>query len=384
MLFSARKKEKKVFLIVDVQSVLIRSTLVLDDDVPTILSTYNKTIYSKARLGSDRMLKVLETTITEINQHANMFISEYEGGIYKHINTVHIVLSSPWILSRAETLDHIFEKETEVTRELIDELITGQHDDSTELVDSKNTEIIEQKIFGVNINGYPISDWQGKFAKRLSITSVNSISGQMIIKIIKNIFSDYGRSDLQFHSALLLQYIAMQNILPSLSTYVLVHVHGELTDITITQNNSCKFFGSYPIGVHTLVRKIANKRSVSNYIAESELTLYSQKNFTHSESQSMVADIEEPAKIWFQSLYKILSHHLDNEHISKIPFIVYSSTHENFFEHIVKLNTNNSNVKLFPTDSLTHLVKYLPHTEHTRQSSLYALSIHRLNIDGML
>ncbi len=384
MLFSARKKENKVFLIVDVQSALIRSTLVLDGEVPTILSTYNKTIYSKARLGSDRMLKVLEDTIIEINQHANMFISSYGGGLYKHIDTIHVVLSSPWILSRAETIEHTFEKETEVTHDLIDELITAHHDENTELIDAQNTEIIEQKIFGVSINGYPISDWQGKFANKLGITSVNSISGQRIIKIIKNIFSDYGRSNLQFNSALLLQYIAMQSIVPDLSSYILVHIHGELTDVTVTENHACKFFGSYPIGVHSIVRKIAKKRDLSAYIAESELTLYTQKNLIQSEIQGIESDIDEPAQIWFDSLSKILMNHIDRDRISKMPFVIYSSTHESFFEQIVCKYTQNNNVRLFPTDTLSHIVKYLPHTEHVRQSSLYALSIVRLNSGGVL
>ena len=112
-----------VVLIVDVQSSVVRSTLVLfsADAMPVTLYTYDRPVTFKPDADNQYLIKTTVMAVGENVTQAMRYLSLYcaHRRIPCRIGTVHYVLSSPWIVSEAKTVSIKFAKNTRVTKSTI-------------------------------------------------------------------------------------------------------------------------------------------------------------------------------------------------------------------------------------------------------------------------
>jgi cell division ATPase FtsA len=64
-------------------------------------------------------------------------------------------------------------------------------------------------------------------------------------------------------------------------TYTLIHAHGELSDVVVVVRGACVFFGSYPTGIRSIVRAVAEATKTDEEAADSFLALYGEKRLEH-------------------------------------------------------------------------------------------------------
>lgn len=378
-------KNGSLTLILDVQSSIVRGTLVHDhpEHKPRIIFTHSVGIAYKPHARSGYLVKAALAAIEETVSETLRFISQVHSiknpnhDLPRHINVVHYVLASPWVVSQAKTVVQTFKKETSITKAYILKLISEERAKMSGKSES-DLHVIEEKVFDVRLNGYSVASWEGRATNQLEVSFVSSLAGgRMTSRFIGACEKAVGKKSVFFHSSLFLQHIAIQKVVPDRATYALVHVHGELTDIAIMHAHSCIFFGSYPFGVHTIVRTIARELKVSEQIADSTLNLISQGALDDTRTKKQRVIVDNMSNGWIGEFRKLLK---INPAASGVPrhVIISARSHEDFFIDSFKRAYPQSTLEKLNLEQMTQLVDFDNHVEKLRLSALYVIAIHSM------
>ena len=380
--FSSHKKIDSLNLIIDIQSSVVRGALILvkSDATPRVLWTSSSDIAYRPDGGSSYLVSSALQAIETISSSAHVFIHDAHAheAIPNHITGIHCVLSSPWIVSCARTVVQQFEKDTRIHSAHIHDIIAAERLRAV-AKDGDAMVSVEEKIFDVRLNGYSVFLWKDVVARTLEVSFAVSMASTDTIKHFTEACKKsgfHGRVD--FHSSLLLQQIGVGIIMPVHDSYILIHVHGELTDIVVANNQSCILFGSYPRGIRTVVRNITEKLSISDSAAESLLTLYENKQI---DSQHGLRDIESVHTVgvdWNKDGDEVLA--LIPKNYTPVQAIISSRSHEIFFKNEFESLHQHIVTEVLTTDTLFTHIKFDPQTEQLRLTALYMIAIQHLEI----
>ncbi len=381
-MFSTSKVDHKIILILDVQSSIIRASLLVSGDpIPKVIYTFASET-KKSDSGNDASL--IKSTLLGINdavQSATRFIRHEENlGGYPHIrrkiDSVHYILSSPWIVSEAKIISKQYEKDTEVTKKYIFDLID---EDRKEILKSEEAlQVIEQKIFDIKLNSYSVNNWEHKAARTLDVSFTISVASTKMVSFFIDQFRHIVHSNkIFFHSSLLLQYIGIEKVLEPGLNYCLVHIHGEQTDVSLIRRKSCIFFGSYPFGVRNFVEKLAKETNNGYQAADSLLSLYVGNRLDNTLNDKNILAISKIANDWLGKLKETL---LAQRFEIKAPMsvIVTASSHDDCFVKVIKDSVPGVPVYVLSVDDLMTRVAFDHFAERGRLVALYAIAIHSL------
>jgi len=368
-------------LILDVQSSIVRASLVLNPKghVPMVIYTYSVDLAYKNHVTPSYLIKVTLRAITECIEATLQYIYHHSktGKIPKHISDIHYVLSSPWILSKARNMSYTFPKATVVNKAHVLAKIS-ENSDQLAPEDASRVHVVEQKICDVRLNGYTVADWDGKATTQFDASYVTSIADIHMTKRFQDACGHaVSHRHVHFHSALLLQYVSMQYVKPDLEHYLLLHVHGEVTDVVIVNRLSCTFFGSYQMGIRNIVRKLALETKSNVQTAESLITLFVSEHMNPAHDQGSELIISNLREGWTNELHKLLTR---ADLASKMPVIAILSagSHEDFFAQ--SLSRAYPHIKIEPLllDDLKGHVSFDPSAEHLRMTGLYGIALQKL------
>ncbi len=249
--------------------------------------------------------KVIETTTREFELYRQLSSTgSTKSGTQLSIgmiSSVEFVLSSPWILSQAHTISTKLSKKEKITEALINKILDKKDLKPSFHVKDINCNLhtVERKVMEVSLNGYPMSDWQDKIASSVDITCIVSA-------VDRNIVNDLQQScehvvpvkQINFHSSLILQFIASTNYSASSADVVVINVHGKVTDLFGTSKQNGMFFGSFPVGYETLTRRLANATHQGRQISESALSMHSNLHIDFSHGRTTIKIIEKVLANW--------------------------------------------------------------------------------------
>jgi len=380
MFFSSQKKPH-LALLLDIQSSVVRGALVYfkPSAPPEFIYIHTTAIAFKKNIGSSHLVQVtlraVNETIDVILQELSLRNSSLVPGTLPHtIRVVHYILSSPWIISQAKTLKITFPKEIKLTKHSLQPAITEERN---KIIgnEADQLSVIEEKVFDIRINDYSLSHWEGRKAKHVDISFVVSVAGSRIIERLREVAQRVTDIHIEFHSSLLLQTIGIQKVFPHYSSYLLIHIHGELTDVVIIHKYLCIFFGSFPLGVYGLIRKLSEAIKTDIHTAQSLLTLYMDGHLDPSHATGTQKIIDETSYLWMNELEKLL---IQAGLSTPLPSetIISARSHDDYFMHIFKKAKPASRATLLTFEDIQHHVHFARHTEHLRILGLCALGIH--------
>lgn len=267
-------------LVIDIRSDVVEGTLVnfpeksSSSDFVSPQIIYSASTHFPLKLhatSGERLTKMMLKSVEDLCGHISHEAVKFSK---EKIGSVHYVLSSPWVISQSKTVKVQFENDTLITEGIIKNII---EEDRNALIENNEDDMIfiEQKIFAVELNGYPVQDYKGKVVKSLKVSFAFSLSSDRIIKKIREATSHiFHRHIEHFHSAILLHYLSSRVKILDDREYILVHVHGELTDIAVIKKGASAHIGSFPFGSSTLLRKVSHSFKDSLETAASTIALY--------------------------------------------------------------------------------------------------------------
>ncbi len=381
MFFSSQKKPH-LALLLDIQSSVVRGALVYykPSAVPEFIYIHSTPIAYKANVTSSHLVQVtlhaVDETIDVILRELSLRNSSLIPGTLPHtISSVNYILSSPWIISQAKTLEINFPKEIKLTKRSLQPAITEERNRITGN-EADQLSVIEEKVFDIRINGYSVPQWEGRKAREVEISFVVSVAGSRVIEKLRTAVSRVvAPQRVEFHSSLLLQTLGIQKALPHHSSYTLIHVHGELTDVVIISKHACIFFGSFPLGVHGMIRNLSELTKTDPHTAQSLLTLYMDGHLDPSHAHATQKSIDAISHTWMNELEKLLSQ-ASLSTVLPHETIISARSHDEYFMRIFKKAKPSSRPELLTFEEIQRHVHFARHTEHLRILGLCAIGIH--------
>lgn len=375
--FFKKKKAEKFSLIIDIQSGLVRGAVIkkVDGENPKILRITTKNITRKVHTNIHYINKMMQKALSEVIK----LLTENH-----RIDSIDVILSSPWVLSNSKTIKIDFPEMTEIKEETITNIIDSEKNklENKFKDDNKSTNIendlnyIEQKIFNIRLNGYSVNQYIGKKAKDIEISFAMTLSSTTILnKISEIIEKTIHIKKIQYHSGLLLNYIALRRIIPEQNDYIYLHIHGELTDVIIVKNGLCANIASFPLGIMNLIRRISHIFKQNDEVSDSMLSLYQGGRLNDIETNKIKEIIEEFSNSWYAVYNKILT--LFSETNVAPRFICfYTQFHSDIFKQIL-INKNSDDIHIvdYNIEKIESEITFEKTSEYNQLIKMYALAL---------
>lgn len=379
MFFS--KKNGELILVLDVQSSIVRGTLVhkKEEEIPVILFTYSFNIPYKSNVKSGYLvrsaLQGVEKIVHEMAKHIHIRSRAEE--IPKKISSVHFVLSSPWVVSQAKTLKASFNQDTAINNAYIRDVISQERMNLSGN-NKEDIRIVEEKVFDVRLNGYSVTSWKNIHTRALEISFVVSVAGgRMIDRFVRACDYMVHRDKVYFHSSLFLQHLGIERVVPNSSSYTLLHIHGELTDVALVHNNSCTFFGSYPFGVQSIIRNISLETKTDEKAAESLLNIFVQGHLDSTHADNEMKIMKNMDERWINEFKKLVKTSSTPDIIPN-HVLISAHSHQDFFEEIFEEAYPGKIIETLTIDRMTGQIIFDSHADRLLLPALYVIAINNL------
>jgi hypothetical protein len=374
MSFFTKKSPISTELIFDIESDSVCAAVVLyeADKAPRIIYHTESEVTHKAHTDgaylSRNMWKALETAASDVST----------AMIAPRVDRIHVVLSSPWIISKLSCVEKKFEKETIIRQSAVSDLLEKERAASSKLFAVGDSAAIDAKLFEIKINGYGVAEYEGKRALALEGTMVVSFASRKMLGEIKSRINRFFRAgDEVFHSSLILRYIALRSVLPHHTDYIWLQVHGELTDVLIVRKGACATSGSLPFGSDTLMRKFAGIKNESEAVAASTLALLDSGSNTGQMAEKTRLILEKILPEWTRGIVGLVSGGKEGS----LPAVAYISAgnFSSVFEQALKQFSPTTSVMRALAEIAAPFVEHDPSVPVDLSACLYsaALSLSR-------
>lgn len=333
---------KKIVAIFDVGSDSIGVSIVKypsADEAPKILKTFREEIIFRDQLDfmifMDDMIKTLKLVA---------FRASLSG--VGSISDIHIVLSSPWYVSEnrhivtSERSPFIFTDKisNELMVKEIDKLKKLHHDKYGGNLDGFN--ILEKEIVQVSLNGYPVSDPIGKRTSSVDMNMIVTLSSSNCLSLIKDsISSAFHEAPLYFHSNMSSVFLVIREKYEEMSSYLILDVGGEITDVIIVDGGIPKTILSFPYGRQSLYRELKKELKKSRSEVASIFSLYLGDSLENSEQIKMEKVLLKIQESWAREFENSLMSIPEPRMIPNSVFLVMNKdVHPFFFKMFAEKN----------------------------------------------
>lgn len=277
--FNSSSKKERTVVIFDIGSGSVGGAIahipIDSKGIPTIIKSARTEIAFKNELDFsiflDDMLEALNTTATELYK-AKLGAPE----------EIICVMASPWYLSETRIIKMSKEHSFIFTKRLADELFQKEIATLNETYKTKYggvesaPEVIEHHIMNVSLNGYNIPDPIGKRSRSIEMNMIISLSPKVCLdKIRKTLSKTYHSTPTSFSSFAVASYIAVRDRFISPTSYLLLDISGEITDVGIVSKGILKATLSFPFGKKTFFKYMCSKLEVELRDAKELFSLYS-------------------------------------------------------------------------------------------------------------
>lgn len=330
--FSFSKKNKQKYsLLFDIRGDSVVSAIVKisGTESPEIIYSNNIPVVMREEIDTQRytafIMKGLGASVDDV----------YKNGVVKTLKTldkgakiedIHIILSSPWVLSQSKDIVIKKDKEFKIDQNLLKKIIQSEETSvltsdifSTKESDKKiGTEVIEEKIIQSRLNGYKVNSVFQKSVSELELNLLVSVSNTSFIKDMKtSIGKIFGQNKIFFHSFLLCGFSVIRDIYPYKNDFIFIDVGAETTDVCVVTDDVIHKIYSYSLGKNDIIRKISEKTGNPYDMAVSLLNMQCSGNCDEKQIGRNETALNEVILEWTEELYRIFDTLISRNNIPK-------------------------------------------------------------------
>ncbi len=399
--FSFLKTDKEeISIVFDVGSGTLGGALVRFRPhlAPEILFTYREPIISRKNIDSESltnaMLKTLENVSSAIIHDGLVHQTSIKHGSRK-IHNIYYVFSSPWVLSQTKIIDIKKDHEILITKDLIDSTVKEEektfrktYADGKDTEDPEDLKIIEKSVVGISLNGYRTEDPYQKKAHNVRIPFFISVTSEKLIEKMNAVVykSVHFKTSLAY-SCMLLSYLTLRDIYHEESDFMLVDIHGELTDLAIVKDGVLIQTASYPLGVNTILRDVSDKLKTAPQISESYIKIFLDGKADNKLSVTMKEVLGNTKRQWSEHFHKSVENLHKEISLPQTIFLIVSNGMEKFFADFLReekfdsLTITNGSFKVIPLE-MDNFSNFQTSSKDIARDSF--LSIHSIALNKLI
>jgi hypothetical protein len=221
-------------------------------------------------------------------------------------------VSSPWNIDATKSLNFSFQKPVMVDKKFLKELLDREseqflHSLSKEAKEEydivgeiKHFEVVEKVIVGSFVNGYNVKNIFNKECSELELFMFFSVMSKDVERSLSKIcLKHFVGADIEFHSAVHVYNDVLGKVFPDEKDFMLIHISGETTDITVVKNGIVTDNASFPLGRNFIARKIMeDMRGLTPNLALSMIRVHDEKNTSPKLSEKLKNILKQVEEDW--------------------------------------------------------------------------------------
>lgn len=305
-LFRGQNKRRNISLIFDVGSSSVGGAIVHygKNSLPEILFTARKDIELRSDFDFESffnsMLRSLEVVAVDVLSSLSNSVEGVAGSLEDSgrrvlgrraqgkIRNVYCVFSLPWYKPIVEDIHHDAEKNRVVTSEMILQMMKEAANKAKEsFVTPEAIGVLEEKVLEYRLNGYRLDGPTYSNARTIDLKLYLSLVSKATMRSVRApIKKVLPFRKIDSFSFLMVFFSVMRDMYPDKNTFVAFNVRGEVSELSIIEDDILMKTVSVPRGKSTLIREIARTLNIELFEAASKLSLYSSGKLeinTHAE-----------------------------------------------------------------------------------------------------
>ncbi|MGB8816184.1 MAG: hypothetical protein WCC74_03085 [Minisyncoccia bacterium] len=333
--FNFNKKKEKISLLFELRGDAVASSIIKThtNDKPEVLYFNKRVIALREKINPERYTQII---IKELDKLAE---ETYKVGILKilkisdknnQISEIHVILSSPWVLSQIKDIKIKKDKYFEINQDLLSNVIMNEEHslilpeifEKKEVKQEAIIKIIEEKIIQSKLNGYKINSIFQKRTNNLDINLFISISNNLFIENIKKTIRKlFIKKPVYLHSFALVGFSVIRNIMPQISNFIFIDIGAEVTEVCFITDDAIYKVFTYPFGKNSIIRKVAEETKTTY---DTALAFINMQNDGKSEEKTMLLNenaFDKSVSDWINGLYKIFISPISRESFSREIFL---------------------------------------------------------------
>lgn len=335
VIFSRNKNKEKLILVFYLGSSSVEGALFYTQKsgIPKIVFSISEPIDLEKTIEIDRFLT---STMKSLKIVVNLVHSAGFGAP----DEIFCVLSSLWCISQTRIIKLEKNAPFIFTPKLADELIKKElalfeEENSVNYARSGSpVRLIEIKNIKTVLNGYETTNPLNQKGKEVEMTIFVSISGEQILgKIEETIKVDFHSKKVKFSSFALSSFAVIRDMYIQTENFLLVHVGGEVTDISMIKKNILNESISFPLGFNFMIRGVSFISNSSLSEAKSLISLLKDGHTTEALSKKIGPVVDKSKAEWLHKFQESLA---DISSDISVPATVYITVDKDIAELFVE------------------------------------------------
>ena len=305
--FSFKKiKQQEASIVLDIGSASVGGSLVVvrKEEPPLMLYTKRLPIPIQQKIDEKMytmsLYRVIENVLADIVKNG---IPRLESSEIKYAFCVY---ASPWFGSEAHTIHIQKDEPIQLTERYLFNLLKNERAAFIKKLKQREGEevvLIEQNIIQTLLNGYPTEAPQNKRAREVAISTFLSIVPKRLHEKVQTmVYAHVHPQEVVHHSFSLTSYRTVTDLFPADSNSCIIDVSGEITDVSIVENDVITETHTFPIGRNALVRAISKGDESEYNVALTLLQSYAHGELRESEEKDIEKKIGVVLEKWFNAV----------------------------------------------------------------------------------
>jgi hypothetical protein len=299
------KKDSTLVGIVDVRSDSVGGALIATsrEKLPQILFNVRANIPVQEEFIIEKFTAHIQTALDKV-------LERMQASKLGRPKQLFCVLGSPWFASQTRTVRYSEPQPFELTKEILNKLV------NKEIVKFEQTyftgrdhQTVEVKNMDIKLNGYRVKRSTSKHVKDLEVSTYISMASRSILDPIREkVKKIYHLNEVEFHTFPFLGFSILRDVaLGGREDFVFADINGEVTELSIVRSGVILQTISFPLGAHSIIRKIASSFSTTSVEAESIFTAYKENRLAAHIRKSVDGMIGEIKEEWTKGLNEAIN-----------------------------------------------------------------------------
>ncbi|MBI5126655.1 MAG: hypothetical protein HZA80_02755 [Candidatus Taylorbacteria bacterium] len=345
--------------------------------IPSVIETYTEYIPVRKEMDTTTIAKNIETS-------AERVLSKLTKGRpeIKYINSIHCVLSSPWVVTQTKTVISNFDQPKEINRNNILQIIDHEKDGIQNSY--SDIKFIEEKICLTKVNGYEVESINKVVAKSLEVSFIVSTTATSISDALQNAaHATLPKVAIEYHSAILLEYSTLSRLYPDIKDCVFIDIHGEVTDVVALGGGVPRYTGSFPLGTREFIQTVARRLKVSHGIADSKLTLHAEESHDPLTSSKIQEAVTKTGDAWINHITESMRE-IGDTMIVPCKIMISADKYQSAFVTLVEKEckegrlSNFCDIIEYSHDIFGRQISFVPATREDGRLAAYILGVRDL------
>lgn len=373
LFFGTKNKKAEGAILIDIGSGSVGGAAVVfaQDNKPKIFFETSEPFPVQSKMNNRRLLPSMKTSLTKVIETASkQWVSKLtdEAGRKVPIKRIICTFSSPWHVSTTKTLHFKFEKSFVISTSFINDVVSYESNNFTSKIIKENLNqsinqeqksvIAEQETLQTFVNGYPVSYPIDMKANEFEIALFMSAFPDQLVNSVENICGKYFpgiHPDL--NSGTGVYFHVLKELFPNEASFIIVHISGETTDISVIKKEVITETVSFPLGRNFIIRRLMHEApGVTPGVAISMIKVNSEGISTTKLSEKLNKIVSEAEEDWIELFSNSIHDFSKDFFLPTKVFILAGDSSAKTFSNLItnkKLPVRGVNTPLIVSEDIT-------------------------------